>query len=128
MTEERNFSLPKIPFEEREPISKYQQDELHDRYTWWKMTKCRVDKICQHRDCNKYIRKYQYYYKYHNQTYRRIPWHFTYWKMICADCYFDHVCPPKSYEWQRNAERKMQSYQNKIEETYPEAFTKVIQK
>ena len=122
---ERDFKIPLKPFEEREPMSKYQQEELWDRYTWWKMTQCRVYKLCSNRDCQKAIRQYQYYYKYHNQAWRRIPWHFNQWKMICADCYYDHVCPPSSHEWQRNAERKMQEYQNTIEETYPEHFSQI---
>ena len=123
---ERDFSKPLVPFEDREPVTDWRQKELHERYTWWKITQCRVYKLCQHRKCAKAIRQYQYYYKYHNQRYSRIPWSFNEWKMICADCYFDHVCPPKSYEWQKNAERKMREYQNKIEETYPEAFTRGI--
>ena len=111
---------PKIPFEFREPLSKYVQDTLHERHTWWQITGCRKDFTCMNHECSRQVRTYQYYYKYHNRRYNHIPYYIkSNWLRVCNDCYFDHICKPLTPSWNRHQERKMEEQQANIERTYP---------
>ena len=115
---------PKIPFEFRHKMSKWNQDLLNERHEWWQITGCRKDFTCMNNECAVRVHKYQYYYKYHNEAWRHIPYFLKMsWARVCSDCYHDHIIPASSPRWQRHQDKKLEEMQMEVENTYPQ-FTK----